>query len=98
MAHIVKLDHRYVYGARCAWHGSIKEIGLIGGRIPCCPHCKGVLYEVPTAKDWWDMVDAAEPRIPGYRKFVEWLHDHHFYDPRDATVVYKLETGIEIKW
>jgi len=73
------LDRRVVYGARCSWWGSISEVGSIGSGLPCCPTCSGVLFEVPSAQEWWAGVDRheAEGRT-GYRAFIEWLRGRCF--------------------
>lgn len=72
-------DSRVVYGACCAWWDSIDKAGHRGtdrgdglGRIPACPHCKGVLFEMASIEEWWTGVDAHEAKEPGYRKYVEW--------------------------
>lgn len=41
-------DSRIVYGARCVWWDSIANAATKPGGLPCCPHCGGVLMEVPT--------------------------------------------------
>ena len=71
-------DLRIVYGARCTWWDSIDNVGRTppgpgGHRLPACPHCGSVLFEVPTEEDWWEGVDRAERegRV-GYRGLIEW--------------------------
>jgi hypothetical protein len=83
-------DTRYCYGANCTWCGPIQDVGTFGGghHLPCCPHCKGMLFELPNAGYWWDDIDLYEkgrsPRPsatgelegvtprPGYRAMWEW--------------------------
>jgi hypothetical protein len=90
-------DDRIVYGANCAWWGGIENIGridtFIQGRaasLPCCPVCRGMLFEIPDAKTWWASVDkyARENSDPGYRGFVEWLRLKHFKNFDEAREVY----------
>ena len=71
-------DTRIVYGARCTWWDSIDRIGRTGPgpdghRLPACPHCGSVLFEVPTEVEWWDGVERAEREgREGYRGLIEW--------------------------
>lgn len=66
-------DERIAYGARCSWWDSIDKVGVRDG-LPCCPHCKGMLFEVPTEAAWFSGVDAyaKQPGNSGYRTFIEW--------------------------
>jgi|SRR5262245_22168007 len=66
-------DTRFCYGAMCTWFGSIYEIGKRGD-LPCCPCCKGMLFEMPTEEQWWSGVDRHEREKPhqGYRSMLEW--------------------------
>lgn len=91
------MDTRVVYGANCAWWGSIAEIGNKSG-LPCCPHCGSVLFEMDSPVTWWNGVDRYEAAgRPGYRKFVEWTEGKHFFSFAAAAVAYKSETGVEVK-
>lgn len=73
-------DGRLCYGARCTWFGSIHEAASIAGGLPCCPRCRGVLFEMPDEGEWWRGIDEFErgahpsdPRPhPGYRAMWEW--------------------------
>ena len=65
-------DTRISYGAFCTWWDSIWQVGKTGG-LPSCPHCRGLLYEVPDERQWFKGVDRHEANgNPGYRKMVEW--------------------------
>lgn len=70
-------DTRLCCGATCTWFGSIHETkatpGPHGG-IPCCPYCKGVLFEMQDESAWWEGVDRYEREhpFPGYRAMWEW--------------------------
>lgn len=68
------MAERVVYGARCTWWGLISEASAKPSGLPCCPHCGGVLFEVPSETEWWAGVDQAErDGRAGYRAFIEWL-------------------------
>lgn len=66
-------DTRIPYGARCTWWDGIDKIGRRDGRLPCCPHCRNMLFEVPDEKTWFEGVDRYEASgNPGYRAMIEW--------------------------
>ena len=76
-------DTRIVYGARCTWWDSIDKIGHVGNHVsnlPACPHCRSVLFEMPSLAIWQKGVDAyADTRSdPDYRDFVAWLRGKCF--------------------
>src|SRR5271155_3391324 len=66
-------ETRFCFGASCTWCGPISEVSdtathrrwkgadipkeIEQHSLPCCPHCGGMLLELPTAKEWWDGVD-----------------------------------------
>lgn len=90
-------DPRIVVGARCTWWDSIDKIGrLHTGRVsngreitlPCCPHCKSVLYEYPNESVWFLGVDAFDRTNPGYRKMIEWGRGNCFPSFQDAQKAY----------
>jgi hypothetical protein len=71
-------DTRYVHGIRCTWHGPISAISTILARdgvtrLPCCPHCSGMLFEFPDKATWDNMVVQFDAKHPGYAEFIEWL-------------------------
>lgn len=80
-------DPRVVYGATCTWWDSIAKAGL-SGRIPACPECSGVLFEVPDEAAWWISVDRYDKDHPGYRKVMEWLRGKCFPTFHAATRAY----------
>jgi hypothetical protein len=89
-------DTRLVYGATCFWWGLIGEVSTtpvagsaIKGGLPCCPHCRGMLYELDTEAEWWLGVDAQEAKEPGYRKFIEWTRGRHFRTVAQARAKYE---------
>jgi hypothetical protein len=73
-----------VYGARCTWLDSIDKTGRTppgpsGHRLPCCPHCGSVLFQLPTEADWWTGVDRYEADgHPGYRAMITWARGKCF--------------------
>lgn len=70
-------DRRYVYGARCTWHGPFSATdrsqhpSMKG--IPVCPHCHGVLFEYPNKATWDNAAAEFEKKHPGFVEFIEWL-------------------------
>lgn len=83
----------------------ISDQNLAGGRVtsivgislPCCPHCKGVLMELPDEATWWRNVDAYEQAgHAGYRDFVKWLRGKCFAGAGPAFRAYTAETGKEV--
>lgn len=83
---IAHLDTRIAYGARCTWWDSIRKVGKTspgqsGMSIPCCPHCRGVLFEVDNEGKWFASVDKYEADgHPGYRAMMEWARGKCFKD------------------
>lgn len=85
-------DDRHVYGARCAWHGSITDVSKATS-IPTCPHCGSVLYETSEEK-WWEGVKSYDEAHPGYEELVRWSqHPRHFANTKDAIAAFNAETG-----
>lgn len=72
------LDTRIAYGVGCTWWDSIKKVGKTdpgksGHTLPCCPHCRGMLFEMENEGQWFDGVKKHEATgNPGYRTMVEW--------------------------
>jgi hypothetical protein len=93
-------DTRYVYGARCTWHGSINAIGRrgpVGGNfnLPCCPHCGGMLFELGSKAEWDAGVTKHDAEHPGYADFVAWLGSYGRCWPnhKAALELYTAATG-----
>lgn len=89
-------DPRIVYGAGCSWWESISKIATksvkIAGddeamELPCCPHCKGVLFEVASEEVWWANVAAHIERSGEtfYREFIEWVRGKCFPSTRQGS-------------
>lgn len=71
-------DERIPYGARCTWWGTIYEIKTNysnGHHLPCCPHCRGMLFEVRTLAIWNEMVQeyAEKSGDAAYPAFMDWV-------------------------
>jgi hypothetical protein len=103
--HIV--DKRYVYGARCLWHGSIWEVGAMPvGEVrglPCCPWCKGALFELPSKEVWTAQVEkfAAKPGVENYVEFIEWVGEQTQCWPigtRAAEAAFTAATGKIVRY
>lgn len=91
-------DTRIVYGFNCVWWDGIEKVGKTPPRngisVPCCPHCRGMLMELPDPKSWWDGVEKYEADgHPGYRAFIEWLKGKCFRDRYVAKVAYEAKPG-----
>lgn len=86
-------DTRIVYGAGCMWWDSIDKVsslkGYSGSTLPCCPICKGMLFEVPDMKTWEDGAKKyEEDGHPGYFKFLTWLRGKCFKTRKEADAAY----------
>jgi hypothetical protein len=71
-------DSRIAFGASCIWWGGIADVGK-RGKLPCCPVCRNMLFEMSDETKWWRWVDAHEAKgNPGYRKMIEWSRKRCF--------------------
>lgn len=72
---------KIVFGARCAWWDSIDKAATIktpsGHGLPCCPHCRGVLFEIEPAK-WFDGLRQYATIEPGYEAMMLWSRGRCF--------------------
>jgi len=91
-------DERIVYGAGCTWWDSIDKAGKAapsrsGHRLPGCPHCGGLLYELDNERLWWAGVDgfAARTGNAGYRNMIEWSRGKCFKNVSDMKAAYDQE-------
>lgn len=70
-------DTRMVYGSSCSWWDVVSQAASTASGLPCCPHCGGVLMEMPSIQDWWESVDLFIAQDPdqraNYKTFVGWL-------------------------
>lgn len=85
-------DARVVYGARCSWWDSIDKAGTSKSAlhsIPCCPHCKQVLFEMESQEHWDAMVEKYEnDGHPGYKAMVDWGRGKCFPNTRALEAAY----------
>lgn len=58
------------YGVFCTWHDDKANVG-IHGALPCCPHCKRILYEMPKQR-WLEQVAKHNASNPGYARMMVW--------------------------
>lgn len=104
----IDTDTQVVYGATCMWWDSIDKasqreprpasgrFGIPAGTpmtgLPCCPHCKGPLFEVDSETVWWRDVDRFEAEgNADYRKFVTWLRGRCFPTQQEALDAFAAE-------
>lgn len=73
-----------VNGARCTWWDSIDKASFLPGGLPCCPKCRGVLFETPSIEVWQKNVDDYNEHSPGYRGLIAWLRGKCFPTMGDA--------------
>lgn len=92
-------DTRIPYGMRCTWWDSISKVGLTahgpsGHRLPCCPICGGMLFEVESEAKWFEGVDRHEASgHPGYRAMIEWARGKCFRNFAAMSAAYASATG-----
>jgi hypothetical protein len=74
-------DTRVTYGARCTWWGDISAVGSVGpSRLPCCPHCKGMLFEMPHRDQFLAGAERYEREKPepDYVDMIKWAEGRCF--------------------
>lgn len=90
-------DTRIPYGARCTWWDSIDKVGKRAtptGSIPCCPHCRNVLFEVESEEVWFAGADRYEADgHPGYRAMLEWSRGKCFPNLAALEAAYAAREG-----
>jgi hypothetical protein len=89
-------DTRIAYGSNCPWWDSIYNVGHInasnGATLPCCPHCRGMLFEMQSEQQWFAGVDKYEADgHPGYRALIEWSRGKCFSTFEAARHAYDAE-------
>jgi hypothetical protein len=86
-------DTRVVYGARCTWWDSIQNIGHTRGpgpRLPACPHCGSVLFEMPDEARFMAGVPAYEAAgHPGYGDALRWARGKCFQNAEAMQLAYR---------
>lgn len=80
------------YGAKCSWWDDKEKVGTLpmkdGSRLPCCPHCRSVLFEMPE-EQWNDGADKYEADNPGYKKLLNWSRGKCFPSWKHAKATYE---------
>lgn len=76
-----------------------RQIPIGGHSLPCCPHCGGMLYEMPTEREWW--LGARNHEKKGhlnYVVFLLWTAEQSRCWPslRDAARAYEQESGRKV--
>ena len=89
-------DPRIVYGSRCLWWDSIDKVSILttqsGTRLPCCPFCRGVLYEIPDLKTWEEGAKKYEANgHSGYVEVLNFMRGKCFKTMDEAKEALKLE-------
>lgn len=79
-----------VYGARCVWWDTIDKAATLPGGLPCCPHCKSVLFEMDLGT-WWKGIDHHAASNPGYREMMMWSQSKCFRDMKALEAAYQTE-------
>jgi hypothetical protein len=87
-------DERIVCGARCNWWDSIDKVAH-SGLLPTCPHCGSVLFEYPSERAWFALVDqyAEKTNNPRYRAEIEWARGRCFRSYADLRTAYEAAVG-----
>ena len=79
-----------VYGVVCMWWDSIDKAASLPSGLPCCPHCKGVLFEMPRRR-WFKSIDEHEANgNPGYRAMWDWARGKHFRTYQEMVEAYAM--------
>lgn len=81
-------DTRVVCGASCTWWDDISQVGR-RDKLPCCPHCGGMLFEFPTMDDFLVGAIAHDKTNPGYLDMLRWARGNCFKGADAAAEAYK---------
>lgn len=80
-----------VYGVNCTWWDFIKNAGFHempdGHKLPCCPNCGSVLYQMPS-RDWWKSVSEYKG-YADYPNLIRWMRGKCFEKMSDAIYAYE---------
>lgn len=85
------------YGARCSWWGDRDEAGtkeIEGSKLPCCPFCKGMLFQMPVER-WKKAVANRAEYERGYHDLIGFMKGKCFPTIEAARDAYRvnLNTG-----
>lgn len=90
-------DKRLVYGMRCTWWENISAVahtapGPSGHRIPCCPHCGSVLFEMDSEDRFIEQARSYESNgHPGYVQMLQWARGKCFPNMQALEKAYTSE-------
>ena len=86
-------ETRIVYGAGCTWWDSIDKVSHTPGatRLPCCPFCGSVLFEMPDEATFWKGAEEYEKTHPGYRVMMQWMRGKCFPNMAAAESAYRAQ-------
>lgn len=77
---------RVVYGVVCTWWGLPSEASKQPNTdLPCCPHCKGLLYSVAT--EMWSATQeehASALKDENYLEYMQWLKGRKCWGTKDG--------------
>lgn len=80
-----------VHGARCLWWDSIEKSAKHDSGIPCCPHCRSVLFQIEE-RHWMEGARRYEADgHPGYVALLLWSRGKCFPDLKAAQVAFARE-------
>ena len=82
------MSNTVAYGVTCTWWEDKEKVGLSPEGLPCCPHCKGALYEMSQA-EWDHGIAMHTAASPGYTEFMAWARGQCFADYATAQKAYK---------
>lgn len=71
------------------WWDAKSRVGVLPSGLPCCPHCRGVLFEMPEVQ-WWEGVVKHAQKQPGYETMVEWGRGRCFRKSTDLESAWKV--------
>lgn len=94
MDEFTNLDRRIAYGAGCLWWGPIQAVGVTVGGLPCCPQCRGLLFEMDSEAVFLAAAKRYEEdqARPGYVTFIRWLKGRCFKTQAAAEAAYAADT------
>ena len=94
---------KIAYGARCTWWDNKENVGTVkvdsskmvnsSMTLPCCPHCKGMLFEMENIEVWQEQVDFHDREHPGYSQMITWAKGKCFPDLNSMVSAYTLDGG-----
>ena len=79
-----------VYGANCIWWDSIEKCAVyVSNRLPCCPFCGGVLFQMED-NEWFNSIENYDRSHSGYSDFMRWQRGKCFKTYEEGVRNYEL--------